>query len=131
MDAAQICDMSTEEYSLLLKSPLLTREQLDVIRKIRRRGKNKLAARSSRQKKELSIAELQAEVQNLMDLREELSDRERAIDDAIQAERQSTARLLATAISRSGGESRVQVNPDDFDVYENANGELMITRKHK
>ena len=57
-----IIDLPMDEFNDLLSKHELTEEQLTLCRDIRRRGKNKVAARNCRKRKMDTIDELQSQV---------------------------------------------------------------------
>ena len=57
-----IIDLPMDEFNDLLSKHELTEEQLTLCRDIRRRGKNKVAARNCRKRKMDTIEELQSQV---------------------------------------------------------------------
>lgn len=122
--------MSTEEYAQLLKTPGFTAIQRDAIRKIRRRGKNKVAARNSRQRKEQSIESLEAEVQQLSDDYTNLQNSEAHLLNAIAVEKQMAQKLFdsITAGTVLTTDSNV-LSVDNVDVYEDMEGKLVFIQK--
>ena len=58
----EIIDLPMDEFNDLLSKHELTEEQLTLCRDIRRRGKNKVAARNCRKRKMDTIDELQSQV---------------------------------------------------------------------
>jgi len=80
VSAAQISAMSLAELQRLLRDPSLTEAQRQLMRKIRRRGKNKLAARSCRQRRGATMAVLETETSQLTDeLANEISRNEQLV----------------------------------------------------
>ena len=60
-----IVNSNVDTFVELLKNPNLTQEQLNVLRDIRRRGKNKIAAKTCRKRKIDSIDNLREDVDEL------------------------------------------------------------------
>lgn len=68
----EIVNLSIEQFNEKLTNFTLTESQMTLIKDIRRRGKNKVAAQSCRKRKMEQIYELQHEVENLADKKKAL-----------------------------------------------------------
>jgi hypothetical protein len=79
-----ITQSSTEEYNRhLIRLSHLTAEQMHIIKEIRRRGKNKIAAQNCRKRKAISVESLLEEVDELKRVKYELEERKRAYQQQI------------------------------------------------
>lgn len=65
LSIGDIVDSNSDEFNELIKQRKLTVEQLTLVKDIRRRGKNKLAAQTCRKRKLESIDSLKEDVENL------------------------------------------------------------------
>lgn len=65
LSTGDIVDSNSDEFNELIKQRKLTAEQLALVKDIRRRGKNKLAAQTCRKRKLESIDSLKEDVENL------------------------------------------------------------------
>jgi hypothetical protein len=79
-----ITQSSTEEYNRhLSRLSHLSTEQIHIIKDIRRRGKNKIAAQNCRKRKAISVESLLEEVDELKRVKHELEERKRAYQQQI------------------------------------------------
>jgi len=79
-----ITQSSTEEYNRhLARLSHLNPEQMHIIKDIRRRGKNKIAAQNCRKRKAISVDSLLEEVDELKRVKHELEERKRAFQQQI------------------------------------------------
>lgn len=79
-----ITQSTTEEYNRhLARLSYLTAEQIHIVKDIRRRGKNKIAAQNCRKRKAVSIDTLLTEVDELKRVKHELEERKRLYQQQI------------------------------------------------
>lgn len=84
-----ITESTTEEYNRhLARLSYLTPEQIHIVKDIRRRGKNKIAAQNCRKRKAVSIDTLLQEVDELKRVKHELEERKRIYQQQIVETRQ-------------------------------------------
>ncbi|CAF5219028.1 unnamed protein product, partial [Rotaria magnacalcarata] len=75
-----ITHSNTDEYNRhIARLSYLSTEQMNIIKDIRRRGKNKIAAQNCRKRKATSVESLGEEVEALKRVKHELEERKKAI----------------------------------------------------
>ncbi|XP_076865530.1 nuclear factor erythroid 2-related factor 3 [Brachyhypopomus gauderio] len=132
--APQIVNMPVEDFLELLEGRGLSVSEVTLLRDVRRRGKNKLAAQNCRKRKLDAILGLQAEVGGLLAQR-----------DALLRERAQTAKALSAAaagldtlsrdvLRRIRDERGRPLSTQEYAIHYSANGRVMVrprpTRTH-
>ncbi|CAF1168906.1 unnamed protein product [Adineta ricciae] len=85
----EITQSNTEEYNrILVRLNHLSPEKLHLIKDIRRRGKNKIAAQNCRKRKAISVEALLEEVDELKRVKHDLEERKRLYQQQIEETRQ-------------------------------------------
>jgi nuclear factor erythroid 2-related factor 1/3 len=84
LELSQVIDSSAEELSELIQACGLDKDQINVIKDIRRRGKNKVAAQICRKRKLDSIDSLKEDVTQLKELKARLHANYRMMHDEIK-----------------------------------------------
>ncbi len=84
---SQVVDSSADEFNELIKQLQLNSEQLTIIKDIRRRGKNKVAAQICRKRKIDSIESLKEDVDQLSEMKTILNSEHDTIQDEVNTSR--------------------------------------------
>lgn len=79
----EVVDSSADDFNELIRAHEFTAEQINLLKDIRRRGKNKVAAQICRKRKLDSIDSLRDKVDELKSLRSELIAEQNAIHDEV------------------------------------------------
>lgn len=124
--APQIVNMPVEDFLELLEGQRLSTSEVTLLRDVRRRGKNKLAAQNCRKRKLHAILGLQTEVEGLVAQR-----------DALLRERTCTTKALSATAERFGMLSRVvlrqlrdehgqPLSPEQYTLHCGTNGRIVV-----
>lgn len=122
----QIVNMPVEEFLDVLESHGFSPEQVTLLRDIRRRGKNKLAAQNCRKRKLDAITGLQEEVARLQAQRDRLLRDKRLTAKTMCAVGQQIQQLTRDVLSRLRDPLGQPLNPDRYSLQCGANGRVVL-----
>ncbi|XP_072303881.1 nuclear factor erythroid 2-related factor 3 isoform X2 [Eucyclogobius newberryi] len=122
----QIVNMPVEEFLEVLDSQGLSTEQVTLLRDIRRRGKNKLAAQNCRKRKLDAITGLQEEVARLQAQRDRLLRDKRLTAKTMCAVGQQIQQLTRDVLSRLRDPLGQPLTPDMYSLQCGANGRVVL-----
>ncbi|KAJ0003544.1 hypothetical protein NQD34_008642 [Periophthalmus magnuspinnatus] len=122
----QIVNMPVEEFLEVLDSHGFSSEQVTLLRDIRRRGKNKLAAQNCRKRKLDAITGLQEEVSRLQAQRERLLRDKRLTAKTMCAVGQQIQQLTRDVLSRLRDPLGQPLTPDRYSLQCGANGKVVL-----
>lgn len=122
----QIVNMPVEEFLEVLDSHGFSPEQVTLLRDIRRRGKNKLAAQNCRKRKLDAITGLQEEVERLQVQRDKLLREKQLTAKTMGAVGHQIRQLTRDILTRLRDESGQPLNPDRFTLQCGANGRVVV-----
>lgn len=122
----QIVNMPVEEFMEVLDSHSLSPEQVTLLRDIRRRGKNKLAAQNCRKRKLDAITGLQEEVDRLQAQRDRLLREKRLTAKTMGAVAHQFKQLTRDVLSRLRDASGRPLSPERFTLQCAANGRVVV-----
>ncbi|MCI4388245.1 hypothetical protein PGIGA_G00083260 [Pangasianodon gigas] len=106
-----IVSLSRNDFQQMLKTHRLTREQLDFVHDVRRRSKNRIAARRCRKRKLDCIHNLECEIERLRSEREKLTAEKRQLDQM----RLKTWENYSVLYDRLCAEAKLQ--PEQLQVF--------------
>ncbi|XP_023286839.1 nuclear factor erythroid 2-related factor 1-like [Seriola lalandi dorsalis] len=122
----QIVNMPVEEFLEVLDGHGFSPEQVTLLRDIRRRGKNKLAAQNCRKRKLDAITGLQEEVERLQAQRDRLLRDKQLTAKTMGAVGQQIKQLTRDVLARLRDESGHPLNPERFTLQCGANGRVVV-----
>ncbi|XP_029782003.1 nuclear factor erythroid 2-related factor 3 [Suricata suricatta] len=127
----EIVRMPVESFNNMLSRHYLTDLQMSLIRDIRRRGKNKVAAQNCRKRKLDIILNLEDDVCNLQ-AKKEILKRERAqYNKAINVMKQKLQNLYHDIFSRLRDDEGRPVNPSQYTLQCSQDGSVLIVPKER
>ncbi|XP_037119297.1 nuclear factor erythroid 2-related factor 3 [Syngnathus acus] len=122
----QIVNMPVEEFLDIVDGHGFSPEQVTLLRDIRRRGKNKLAAQNCRKRKLDAITGLQEEVDRLHAHRDRLLREKQITAKTMGAVGQQIRQLTRDVLARLRDDSGQPLNPDRFTLQCGANGRVVV-----
>lgn len=124
--ALQIVNMPVEEFLEVLEGHGFSPEQVTLLRDIRRRGKNKLAAQNCRKRKLDAITGLQEEVARLQAQRDRLLREKQLTAKTMCAVGQQIEQLTRDVLARLRDDSGQPLSPERFTLQCGANGRVVV-----
>ncbi|XP_070840419.1 nuclear factor erythroid 2-related factor 3 isoform X2 [Chaetodon trifascialis] len=122
----QIVNMPVEEFLEVLDGHGFSPEQVTLLRDIRRRGKNKLAAQNCRKRKLDAITGLQEEVERLQAQRDRLLREKQLTAKTMGAVGQQIKQLTRDVLARLRDDSGQPLDPQRFTLQCGANGRVVV-----
>ncbi len=122
----QIVNMPVEEFLEALDGHGFSPEQVTLLRDIRRRGKNKLAAQNCRKRKLDAITGLQEEVERLHAQRDRLLREKQLTAKTMGAVGQQIKQLTRDVLARLRDASGQPLNPERYTLQCGANGRVVV-----
>ncbi|XP_050827394.1 nuclear factor erythroid 2-related factor 3 isoform X3 [Serinus canaria] len=126
----EIVSMSVDSFNAMLSKNQLTETQVSLLRDIRRRGKNKVAAQKCRKRKLNAILNLEEDVCNLQTQKESLKKEHSQCSKLINQIKQKLNNLYHDIFSRLRDDQGRPVNPRQYVIDCSSNGSVFIIPKH-
>nr|XP_032831434.1 uncharacterized protein LOC116954762 [Petromyzon marinus] len=123
---SQIVNMAVDDFNELLARHRLTEPQLALVRDIRRRGKNKVAAQNCRKRKLDGLTGLERELARLQGRREALLAERRDIEEGVAAAERRLAALRAQVFAALRDESGRPYPPERFCLRHTSDGAVCL-----
>ncbi|XP_014392520.1 PREDICTED: nuclear factor erythroid 2-related factor 3 [Myotis brandtii] len=125
----EIVHMPVDSFNSMLSRYYLTDLQVSLIRDIRRRGKNKVAAQNCRKRKLDIILNLEDDVCNLQAKKETLKSERAQCNKAINIMKQKLHDLYHDILSRLRDDEGRPVNPNQYALQCSHDGSVLIVPK--
>ncbi|CAN2389795.1 RNA polymerase II-specific [Pristimantis euphronides] len=122
----EIVSMPVEMFNSMLSKHYLTETQVSVIRDIRRRGKNKVAAQNCRKRKLDVILNLEDDVNQLRVQKEKLQKEQAHCSKSVNHMKQKLNELYRDVFNRLRDEQGRPVNPNQYALHCNSDGSIMV-----
>ncbi|KAM4029046.1 nuclear factor erythroid 2-related factor 3 [Anomaloglossus baeobatrachus] len=122
----EIVSMPVEMFNSMLSKHYLTETQVSVIRDIRRRGKNKVAAQNCRKRKLDVILNLEDDVNQLKVQKEKLLKEQAQCSKSMSHMKQKLNDLYRDVFNRLRDEQGRPVNPNHYALHCNSDGSIMV-----
>nr|XP_004649982.2 transcription factor NF-E2 45 kDa subunit [Jaculus jaculus] len=122
----KIVNLPVDDFNELLARYPLTESQLALVRDIRRRGKNKVAAQNCRKRKLETIVQLERELERLGSERERLLRARGEADRTLEVMRQQLAELYLDIFKHLRDESGNGYSPEEYALQQAADGAIFL-----
>ncbi|KAM4881414.1 transcription factor NF-E2 45 kDa subunit isoform 1-T3 [Thomomys bottae] len=122
----KIVNLPVDDFNELLARYPLTESQLALVRDIRRRGKNKVAAQNCRKRKLETIVQLERELERLGTERERLLRARGEADRTLEVMRQQLAELYRDIFQHLRDESGNSYSPEEYALQQAADGTIFL-----
>jgi hypothetical protein len=126
----QIVDAPVEEFNEMLTRHKLSETQLQLIRDIRRRGKNKVAAQNCRKRKMDVIVTLEDEMTQLKESREKLMAERQMIDKQTRDMKDKYSALYREIFLSLRDEHGRPYDPAQFSLQQSSDGNVFLVPKN-
>ncbi|CAK6443367.1 unnamed protein product [Pipistrellus nathusii] len=122
----KIVNLPVDDFNELLAQYPLTESQLALVRDIRRRGKNKVAAQNCRKRKLETIVQLERELERLGSERERLLRARGEADRTLEVMRQQLAELYLDIFQHLRDEAGNNYSPEEYVLQQAADGAIFL-----
>lgn len=122
----KIVNLPVDDFNELLARYPLTESQLALVRDIRRRGKNKVAAQNCRKRKLETIVQLERELERLSNERERLLRARGEADRTLEVMRQQLTELYRDIFQHLRDESGNSYSPEEYALQQAADGTIFL-----
>ncbi|XP_054017260.1 nuclear factor erythroid 2-related factor 3 [Dryobates pubescens] len=128
--AEEIVSMPVDAFNTMLAKNQLTDTQVSLLRGIRRRGKNKVAAQNCRKRKLKAILKLEEAVCNLQTQKESLKKEHSQCSRSISRLKQQLKGLYRDIFSHLKDDQGRPVNPRQYVIHCSSEGSLLLIPKY-
>ncbi|NXI57967.1 NF2L2 factor, partial [Chloroceryle aenea] len=127
----KIINLPVDDFNEMMSKEQFSEAQLALIRDIRRRGKNKVAAQNCRKRKLENIVELKQDLSNLKDEREKLLKEKGERDKSLRQMKKQLTTLYLEVFSMLRDEDGKSYSPSEYSLQQTRDGNVFLVPKSK
>ncbi|XP_032866751.2 nuclear factor erythroid 2-related factor 2 isoform X2 [Tyto alba] len=125
----KIINLPVDDFNEMMSKEQFNEAQLALIRDIRRRGKNKVAAQNCRKRKLENIVELEQDLSNLKDEKEKLLKEKGEHDKSLRQMKKQLTTLYLEVFSMLRDEDGKSYSPSDYSLQQTRDGIVTLVPK--
>ncbi|KAG8559526.1 hypothetical protein GDO81_017364 [Engystomops pustulosus] len=127
----KIVNLPVDEFNALMSKHQFNEAQLALIRDIRRRGKNKVAAQNCRKRKMENIVELETDLDKLKYEKEKLLAEKGEYNSSLQLLKKQLGSLYMEVFSKLRDEDGNKYSPQEYSLQQTKDGNVFLVPKAK
>ncbi|XP_074767645.1 nuclear factor erythroid 2-related factor 2 isoform X2 [Athene noctua] len=127
----KIINLPVDDFNEMMSKEQFSEAQLALIRDIRRRGKNKVAAQNCRKRKLENIVELEQDLSNLKDEKEKLLKEKGEHDKSLRQMKKQLTTLYLEVFSMLRDEDGKSYSPSDYSLHQTRDGNVFLVPRSK
>ncbi|NP_001303980.1 nuclear factor erythroid 2-related factor 2 [Pelodiscus sinensis] len=127
----KIINLPVDDFNEMMSKEQFSEAQLALIRDIRRRGKNKVAAQNCRKRKLENIVELEQDLGQLQDEKEKLLKEKGENDKSIRLMKKQLTNLYLEVFSMLHDENGKPYSPSEYSLQQTKDGSIFLVPKSK
>ncbi|XP_039350406.1 nuclear factor erythroid 2-related factor 2 isoform X2 [Mauremys reevesii] len=127
----KIINLPVDDFNEMMSKEQFNEAQLALIRDIRRRGKNKVAAQNCRKRKLENIVELEQDLGHLKDEKEKLLKEKGENDKSIRLMKKQLTNLYLEVFSMLHDENGKPYSPSEYSLQQTKDGSIFLVPKSK
>ncbi|GAB0191624.1 nuclear factor erythroid 2-related factor 2 [Grus japonensis] len=127
----KIINLPVDDFNEMMSKEQFNEAQLALIRDIRRRGKNKVAAQNCRKRKLENIVELEQDLSNLKDEKEKLLKEKGEHDKSLRQMKKQLTTLYLEVFSMLRDEDGKSYSPSEYSLQQTRDGNVFLVPKSK
>ncbi|XP_075384967.1 nuclear factor erythroid 2-related factor 2 isoform X3 [Tenrec ecaudatus] len=127
----QIINLPVDDFNEMMSKEQFNEAQLALIRDIRRRGKNKVAAQNCRKRKLENIVELEQDLDHLKDEKEKLLKEKGENDKSLHLLKKQLSTLYLEVFSMLRDEDGKPYSPSEYSLQQTRDGNVFLVPKSK
>ncbi|KAK2493846.1 hypothetical protein MC885_000781 [Smutsia gigantea] len=127
----KIINLPVDDFNEMMSKEQFSEAQLALIRDIRRRGKNKVAAQNCRKRKLENIVELEQDLDHLKDEKEKLLKEKGENDKSLHLLKKQLSTLYLEVFSMLRDEDGKPYSPSEYSLQQTRDGNVFLVPKSK